>query len=69
MVWGRLQFNGKIGRAQVLFTAGSQEKIDLVCSIGGDMGITIMRRFFDSVIKTVGNRGVDLIQDLVGVTT
>ena len=53
--------------AQVLFTAGSQEKIDLVCSIGGDMGINYhVEDFVDSVVRTGGNRGVDLIQDLVG---
>ena len=53
--------------AKVLFTAGSQEKIDLVCSIGGDMGINYHAEdFVDAVTRTVGNRGVDLIKDLVG---
>lgn len=53
--------------AKVLFTAGSQEKIDLVCSIGGDMGINYHAEdFVDAVTRAVGNRGVDLIQDLVG---
>ena len=53
--------------AKVLFTAGSQEKIDLVCGIGGDMGINYHAEdFVDAVTRTVGNRGVDLIQDLVG---
>ncbi len=53
--------------AKVLFTVGTDKKIDLVQRIGGDLGINYHTQdFIVEAVREVGDCGVDLIQDLVG---
>ena len=53
--------------SRVLFTVGTDQKIDLVRGIGGDLGINYQTQdFVAEALGVLGESGVDLIQDLVG---
>ena len=53
--------------ARVLFTVGTDQKIELVKQIGGDFGINYQSQdFVAESINLLGEAAIDLIQDLVG---
>ena len=53
--------------AQIWFTAGSNEKCRRATALSGGRGINYKEQdFVKTVLNETGNRGVDLIEDLVG---
>lgn len=53
--------------AGVLFTAGTQAKVDAVLALGADHGIVYKSHdFVDEVLRLTGGEGVDQIEDFIG---
>jgi len=53
--------------ARVLFTAGSQEKIDRAKALGGDEGINYKTQdFVEEVQRLTDGAGVDVVEDFIG---
>lgn len=64
-----IQLAKQIGQANVITTAGSQEKLDFCRSIGADVCINYKKQNFDEeVMDTTNNQGVDLILDFIGAS-
>jgi tumor protein p53-inducible protein 3 len=56
-------------RANVITTAGSEEKLDFCQSLGADFGINYKEKdFSEEVLNATNNQGVDLILDFVGAS-
>lgn len=64
-----IQLAKQIGRAKVITTAGSKEKLDFCQSLGADVCINYRDRNFDEeVLNITQNQGVDLILDFIGAS-
>ncbi|MDO3410923.1 NAD(P)H-quinone oxidoreductase [Saccharibacillus sp. CPCC 101409] len=62
-----IQLAKKLSGAQVIVTAGSQDKLDFCRELGADVGIDYKKQSFDEeVLAATNGRGVDLILDFVG---
>ncbi len=56
--------------ARVLFTAGTQEKIQRALALGADAGINrTTHDFAEEVLRLTDGAGVDLVEDFVGAAT
>src|SRR5699024_5468051 len=64
-----IQLAKQIGKANVITTAGSQEKLDFAKKLDADYCINYKEQEFDKeVLKATNNQGVDLILDFVGAS-
>lgn len=64
-----IQLAKQIGQANVITTAGSEEKLEFCRSLGADVCINYKEQNFDvEVLKATQNQGVDLILDFVGAS-
>ncbi|RHW41951.1 NAD(P)H-quinone oxidoreductase [Neobacillus notoginsengisoli] len=64
-----IQLAKQIGQANVITTAGSEEKLDFCRSLGADVCINYKEQNFDEEILTItNNQGVDLILDFIGAS-
>lgn len=62
-----IQLAKQIGQANVITTAGSEEKLDFCRSLGADICINYKEQNFDEeILKITKNQGVDLILDFIG---
>lgn len=62
-----IQLAKKLSNAQVIVTAGSQEKLDFCRNLGADVLINYKQQSFEEeVLKATNGQGVDLILDFVG---
>ena len=64
-----IQLAKQLGKANVITTAGSNEKLDFCRSLGADVCINYKEQNFDEVVlEATNNQGVDLILDFVGAS-
>lgn len=64
-----IQLAKQLGKANVITTAGSNEKLDFCRSLGADVCINYKEQKFDEVVlEATNNQGVDLILDFVGAS-
>ena len=64
-----IQLAKQLGQANVITTAGSNEKLDFCRSLGADVCINYKEQKFDEVVlEATNNQGVDLILDFVGAS-
>ncbi|GAA0590952.1 NAD(P)H-quinone oxidoreductase [Virgibacillus siamensis] len=64
-----IQLAKQISNAQVLTTAGSQEKLDFTKSLGADVCINYKEQTFDDdVLQSTENHGADVILDFIGAS-
>jgi len=64
-----IQLANQIGQANVITTAGSQEKLDFAKKLGADHCINYKEQEFDKeVLQATNDQGVDLILDFVGAS-
>lgn len=64
-----IQLAKQIGQANVITTAGSEEKLDFCRSFGADVCINYKEKNFDEeILKITNNQGVDLILDFIGAS-
>lgn len=64
-----IQLAKQMKNAQVIVTAGSQQKLEFCKALGADIVINYKNEAFDEIVlEKTGNRGVDLILDFVGAT-
>ncbi|ALC90500.1 NADPH:quinone oxidoreductase [Bacillus sp. FJAT-18017] len=64
-----IQLAKQIGHANVITTAGSNEKLDFCRSVGADVCINYKEQNFDEeVMNATNNKGVDLILDFIGAS-
>ncbi len=62
-----IQLAKTLSRAQVIVTAGSEEKLDFCRNLGADVGINYKTQSFEQeVLQATDGQGVDLILDFVG---
>ncbi len=62
-----IQLAKQIGQANVITTAGSEEKLDFCRSLGADICINYKEQNFDEeILNITKNQGVDLILDFIG---
>ncbi|WP_449354888.1 NAD(P)H-quinone oxidoreductase [Virgibacillus natechei] len=64
-----IQLAKQLTNANVITTAGSEEKLEFCRSLGADVGINYKEQNFDEeVMKATNNQGVDLILDVIGAS-
>lgn len=64
-----IQLARQLGQANVITTAGSEEKLDFCQSLGADFCINYKEQNFDKeILKITKNQGVDLILDFIGAS-
>lgn len=64
-----IQLAKKIGKAKVIVTAGSEEKLEFCKKLGADVAINYKEKEFDKIVLDVTQgKGVDLILDFVGAS-
>lgn len=64
-----IQLAKQLGKAHVITTAGSKEKLDFCESLGADICINYKEQDFEEeVLKATNNQGVDLILDFIGAS-
>ncbi|WP_300343476.1 NAD(P)H-quinone oxidoreductase [Fusobacterium sp.] len=64
-----IQLAKKIGKAKVIVTAGSEEKLEFCKKLGADVVINYKEKEFDKIVLDVTQgKGVDLILDFVGAS-
>ena len=64
-----VQLAKQLGQANVITTAGSEEKLDFCRSLGADFCINYKEQNFDEeILKITKNQGVDLILDFIGAS-
>ncbi|RDW17547.1 NADPH:quinone oxidoreductase [Oceanobacillus arenosus] len=64
-----IQLAKQIGKANVITTAGSNEKLDFCESLGADVCINYKEQSIDEeVLNATKNQGVDLILDFIGAS-
>jgi len=64
-----IQLAKQIGKANVIVTAGSEEKLNFCQSLGADYGINYKEQSFDEeILKHTNQQGVDLILDFIGAS-
>lgn len=64
-----IQLAKKIGKAKVIVTAGSEEKLEFCKKLGADVVINYKEKEFDKIVLEVTQgKGVDLILDFVGAS-
>lgn len=64
-----IQLAKQIGKANVLTTAGSREKIEFCQQLGADVGINYKTEQFDEeVLRSTHHEGADLILDFIGAS-
>lgn len=62
-----IQLAKQIGQANVITTAGSEEKLNFCRSLGADICINYKEQNFDEeILNITKNQGVDLILDFIG---
>ncbi|MCG3088258.1 NAD(P)H-quinone oxidoreductase [Sporosarcina cyprini] len=64
-----IQLAKELGQANVITTAGSEEKLDFCRSLGADICINYKEQNFDEeILNITKNQGVDLILDFIGAS-
>lgn len=64
-----IQLAKQLGQANVITTAGSEEKLEFCRSLGADVCINYKEKNFDEeILKITNNQGVDLILDFIGAS-
>ncbi|MGY0394254.1 NAD(P)H-quinone oxidoreductase [Fusobacterium sp. SYSU M8A802] len=64
-----IQLAKKIGKAKVIVTAGSEEKLEFCKKLGADVAINYKEKEFDKIVLDVTQgKGVDLILDFIGAS-
>lgn len=64
-----IQLAKQLGKANVITTAGSEEKLEFCRSLGADVCINYKEKNFDEeILKITNNQGVDLILDFIGAS-
>lgn len=64
-----IQLAKQLGQANVITTAGSEEKLEFCRSLGADDCINYKEQNFDEeILKITNNQGVDLILDFIGAS-
>src|SRR5699024_2129928 len=64
-----IQLARQLGQANVITTAGSEEKLDFCQSLGADFCINYKEQNFDKeILKITKNQGADLILDFIGAS-
>jgi tumor protein p53-inducible protein 3 len=64
-----IQLAKQMTEAQIITTAGSQDKLDFCRSLGADICINYKEQSFEEeVLKATNNQGVDVILDFIGAS-